>query len=117
MSGVPQGSVLGPLLFIIYVNDLENGVSSRIWKFADDTKVAKSVTKISGSISLQNDLDQLLGWADRWKMSFNIDKCKVMHLGVNNNNFGYLMNNSWVDVTEEEKDLGVIISNDMKFHK
>lgn len=117
LSGVPQGSVLGPLLFIMYVNDLEDGVISRIWKFADDTKVATSVSKISGSISLQNDLDQLLGWADKWKMSFNTDKCKVMHLGIHNNKFGYLINDSWLNVTEEEGDLGIIMSSDVKFHK
>jgi len=74
LSGVPQGSVLGPLLFILYVDDLENGLSSQTWKFADDTKIAIPVTELSGSVALQNDLDKLLGWAEKWKMSFNTKK-------------------------------------------
>ena len=116
-SGVPQGSVLGPLLFIIYVNDLELGLKSKVWKFADDTKIASEVNTDSGAISLQRDIDRLVGWVDKWKMKFNSDKCKVMHIGHSNKEFGYSVEGDWLQEVEEERDLGVIVSKDMKFHK
>ena len=71
ISGVPQGSVLGPLLFIVYVNDLPEAVPSNIAIFADDTKLYRSIiTPDDGSI-LQSDLDQLVEWGKAWQMNFN----------------------------------------------
>ena len=64
-SGVQQGSVLGPLLFIIYINDLDSGLSSKTYKFADDTKLAARVGDCNGSFKLQRDIDKLISWADR----------------------------------------------------
>ena len=80
-SGVPQGSVLGPVLFLIFVNDLDNGLSSKILKFADDTKLFRSVENLMDGSLLQKDLDDVTGWADRWQMQFNVSKCKVVHYG------------------------------------
>ena len=84
ISGVPQGSVLGPLLFLIYINDLDEGIKSLILKFADDTKIFRKIVSDEDSRQLQNDLDLLLQWAEDWQITFNIQKCKVMHIGNRN---------------------------------
>ena len=70
MSGVPQGSVLGPLLFLIYIyiNDLEDNITSNILKFADDTKVFRKVNTDGDKQLLQNDLDKLVKWSEKWQM-------------------------------------------------
>ena len=82
LSGVPQGSVLGPLLFLIFINDLEEGVATDpVFKFADDTKVATIIREEKDRDALQGTLDELASWAQRWGMAFNVQKCKVMHVG------------------------------------
>jgi hypothetical protein len=86
---VPQGSVLGPVLFIIYINDLENDLVSRIGKFADDTKMSKSVGCVQDADILRDDLRKLDEWAKNWQMQFNKDKCVVMHVGRSNSKFDY----------------------------
>ena len=94
-SGVPQGSVLGPILFLIYINDLPLGVISPLSLFADDSKIftriasgkkkgGRSPNVVNGNEVLQRDLNNIKEWADKWKMEFNVDKCKVMHIGRNN---------------------------------
>ena len=67
-SGVPQGSVLGPLLFVIYINDLDDNVANWISKFADDTNIVRVVDSEEGFQSLQKDLDQLEEWAEKWQI-------------------------------------------------
>ena len=123
LSGVPQGSVLGPLLFIIYINDLTDNLSSNTYLFADDTKMAKAINKTSKTVDidiLQNDIDSAFNWTDTWLMQLNSAKCKVMHLGKNNPNHPYTTPGrdgnprKLLDSTEEEKDLGVYISNSLK---
>ena len=84
-SGVPQGSVLGPILFLIYVNDIDDGLNCKVSKFADDTKIACKVTTTRERETLQSDLDRLTHWANEWQMKFNIKKCRVLHTGINNN--------------------------------
>ena len=74
-SGVPQGSVLGPILFLIYIDDIDDKVMSRLFKFADDIKIVKGISNIGDNISLQRDLDRIAGWADNWQMNFNMSKC------------------------------------------
>ena len=81
LSGVPQGSVLGPILFLIYINDLEDDISSKVLKFADDTKVFRKVTNDTDKQSLQDDLDKLVKWSEKWQMLLHFGKCKCIHIG------------------------------------
>uniref|UniRef100_M3XLH7 Reverse transcriptase domain-containing protein n=1 Tax=Latimeria chalumnae TaxID=7897 RepID=M3XLH7_LATCH len=114
-SGVPQGSVLGPLLFNIFINDLEEGVKSTLVKFADDTKMMKVLDGDSACDELQKDLDTLQTWAVKWQMKFNVGKCKVLHLGVNNPKRLYHLNDQKLESADNEKDLGIIIDDKLKF--
>ena len=116
LSGVPQGSVLGPLLFLIFINDLdqEAAMADILVKFADDTKVAQQITCEQDKDDLQAALDGLVGWADKWGMAFNVAKCKVMHIGHGNPRHNYAMQNTDLATTEEERDLGVITSSKLK---
>jgi hypothetical protein len=82
-SGVPQDSVLGPL-FLIYINDIDDGIVSKILKFADDTKLYGQVGTAEDIAKLTNDRERLAGWSKEWLMLFNVEKCKVMHIGFGN---------------------------------
>ena len=77
ISCVPRGSVLGPLLFLIYINDLEDGIRSLIRKFANDTKMSRKISNTVDIRILQEDLDTLVQWSKKWQMTFNVEKCKV----------------------------------------
>jgi hypothetical protein len=93
LSGVPQGSVLGPLLFLIFINDLGTDLACRLLMFADDTKLFARIQGLDDGLSLQHDLDSVSTWADIWQMKFNESKCKVMHFGSRNVNYQYSINN------------------------
>ena len=116
-SSVVQGSVLGPLCFTIYMNDMDNDVKSTLSKFADDTKVICPMKNEEDRNILQNDINILLRWAEDWQMSFNKAKCSVMHFGYANPKYTYYMGELELRHTEEEKDLGVYITTNMKFSK
>jgi len=92
-SGVPQESVLGSVLFLIYINDLESNIVSTVFKFADDTKLLGKVNNTDDRDLLQLDLKQMMDWSNLWQLPFNASKCSVMHLGRNNNWYSYTMNN------------------------
>jgi Reverse transcriptase (RNA-dependent DNA polymerase)/Endonuclease-reverse transcriptase len=117
LSGVPQGSVLGPLLFLLYVNELPNWIKNNIRMFADDTKIWRKIRSEEDSESLQNDLDKLEEWSDKWMLKFNTAKCKVMHIGHKLDTkywMGKSVNRMELETIEEEKDLGVFIRSDLK---
>jgi ribonuclease P/MRP protein subunit RPP40 len=113
-SGVPQGSVLGPVLFIIYVNDLERDLVSALWKFADDAKLLARVNTVGDRNTAREDLTKLETWSKLWQMEFNTSKCKVMHLGKNNCKEVYKLDGVILDEVREERDLGIIISDNLK---
>jgi ribonucleases P/MRP protein subunit RPP40 len=109
-SGVPQGSVLGPLLFLIYINDLDVNIMSKLSKFADDTKLFNSVADTLEVEKLRDDLKRVYQWSLDWQMLFNADKCTVMHMGRSNLKFDYRLGNNVLKNCEQERDLGVIIN-------
>ena len=122
-SGIPQGSVLGPLLFIMYINDLPNHVHNEVRIFADDTKLFKEVQRVD-RCSLQEDLDRLTDWSRDWLLKFHPEKCCHMRIGSSTTDSTYSMkevdNNGdtkrhSLAQTEAEKDLGVIIDSKLSF--
>ena len=116
-SGVPQGSVLGPLLFVVFINDFPAMMKTNCKLFADDSKIYGKAQDEEDCNLIQDDLDTCSKWAETWKMSFHPDKCKAMHFGKDNKKFIYLLGNNMINATTEEKDLGVTISDDLCWSK
>ncbi|XP_072142509.1 probable RNA-directed DNA polymerase from transposon X-element isoform X3 [Dermacentor andersoni] len=114
-SGVPQGSVLGPLLFLIYINGLPLHVSCNIRMFADDCVVYQTITNMSDQISLQEDINRLQQWCDCWLMTLNPNKCKVVVFSRRRNPlaYPYTINNVDVETAQSYKYLGVTLTNDL----
>ena len=79
------------MLFVIYINDIDEVVNSKLLKFADDTKIFTKVNSVEKVENLRTDLRSLVSWSKEWQMVFNLDKCKVMHLGFNNPHADYFM--------------------------
>ena len=117
LSGVPQGSVLGPILFLVYINDLEEGVSGKILKFADDTKLFRKVKEIEDNFFLQDDIDKLVKWSEKWQILFNFGKCKCLHTGSGNTGMNCEMGGTILSKTVKEKVLEVTMNANMKLSK
>ena len=117
LSGVPQGSVLGPTLFLIFINDIDKAVevtSSVLLKFADDTKVGRVVESEEQREELQSTINRLVGWSVEWQMLFNSEKCHILHLGPRNAKYEYTMEGRVLEGVESEKDVGVIVHKSLK---
>lgn len=115
LSGVPQGSVLGPLLFIIYISDLAKSMKTTVSFFADDTKLYCNPN--TSYRDLKTDLKTIEKWTDTWSMSLNPDKCTILHIGSNNLKLQYKLNSTELSKVEWQRDLGIIISSDLKWEK
>ena len=113
LSGVPQGSVLGPLLFLLFINDLPENIRNEIKIFADDVKM---ITDPEQSLSIQSDLNLLCQWESLWMLCFNVEKCKVLHIGKSNPQNQYVFLDSVLKTCTEEKDLGVLFNEKLTFH-
>ena len=111
-SGVPQGSILGPILFLIYVNDLPDVVKTKAKMFADDTKLYNEISSISDCMNLQDDLNSLAVWSQKWLLNFNESKCTVLRI-KSSLDYIYTLNGSILQETSSQKDLGVIVSNSL----
>ena len=118
-SGIPQGSVLGPLMFVIYINDLPENVTSQVYLFADDTKIYNTIKNEEDKAILQEDLEKLTQWSDTWLLRFHPQKCKHLHIGHGdpNPNYEYRLMGNTLEKVHEEKDLGVTIDEKLKFEK
>ena len=113
-SGIPQGSILGPVLLIFFINDLPDNVNSKCKIFADDTKIYNSA---DNSQSIQDDINSLMDWSDIWQLKFNAQKCNVIHIGKSSTVNDYFMgdNNTKINSVEHEKDIGVTFDTKLNF--
>jgi len=117
LSSVPQGSVLGPLLFILFINDLPGLIRCLCMIFADDTKLTKKVDTLEEVDELQEDLNSLHEWTKEWQLKFNAKKCHVIHFGKKNPHSLYHINGTLVTEVNQERDLGVVISDTLTAHQ
>ena len=117
VSGVPQGSVLAPILFLLYINDMPEGVKSYMNLFADDAKMLRHVKDKGDCEILQEDLNKIWRWSKKWQMEFNVDKSQVMAMGSGGRR------PVWTYTVEEgkelrkvqrEKDLGVTVQSNIQ---
>jgi hypothetical protein len=116
-SGVPQGSILGPLLFLLFINDMvmEIGPGTHAALYADDAKVYRKIDNIGDCASLQDDLEALVRWSDIWKLRFNADKCKVVRFSrkINPTRFAYNIEGTPLERVTSIKDLGLTVQDNL----
>ena len=116
-SGVPQGSVLGPMLFLLYINDINNAITSQIKPFADDCVLYRNICNQNDQVILQNDLDTISSWAEKWLMELNINKCSVLSITLKRISIFHdysILGTTLKRVTNHDY-LGVTISSDLKW--
>jgi ribonuclease P/MRP protein subunit RPP40 len=101
-------------MFLIYINDIDNGIASKILKFADDTKLYRQVETAEDIAKLRNDLERLASWSKEWLMLFNAEKCKVIHIGFGNMSARYMMDGVQFQEVHEEMGLEVLVQDNLK---
>ena len=118
-SGVPQGTVLGPLLFLCHINDLPEGVKSQVRLFADDCLLYRHICSENDQVALQEDLKALERWAETWGMRFNAKKCYIMHITPKRRTHThmYTLAGHILDTVKDNPYLGLQISDDLRWHK
>jgi hypothetical protein len=118
LSGTPQGTVLGPHLFLLHINDIHEGLSSTTRLFADDCLLYKDIKTREDEISLQEDLAKMVKWSDTWGMKFNPKKCKTMRVTRRRNPglTSYNILGTTLDETQDTKYLGINIQNDLRWN-
>ncbi len=113
IGGVLQGSVLAPVLFIVYINHIDLGLNNFIAKFADDTKIGNSVNFDRDRQSLQEDLRKIPAWFNRWEMPFIVNKCHILQIETRNKKkkYEYEMYGVKMESVHCVKDFGVTITS------
>ena len=125
-SGVPQGSIIGPLLFVLFINDISEGINegTNTLIYADDTKIWREIHVNNDHILLQLDIDYLLDWALQNNIKFNIPKCKVLSFShyrssllenLSFTTYYYRMNEKFLDYCKNETDLGILMTPTLNF--
>ena len=118
-SGVPQGSVLGPLLFVAFVNDIDANLEhASMLKYADDIKLSLEIKPSDPAFYhslLQSDVDKIWKWARDWQLTFALNKCRVVHFGRNNPNLPYFLETEQIQISPGVRDLGIFINHDLRW--
>ena len=110
-SGVPQGSVLGPIMFLVYINDISSSIVSTTKLYADDTSLLHRITDINSKIELQNDLNTIDKWSEQWAVTFNPSKSHALHISrkrEHHNTHDYIFQNRTIENVNEHTHLGLI---------
>ena len=117
LSGVPQGSVLGPMLFLMYINDIAEGMTSQMRMFADDSIVYRQIHIPADHFTLASDLNKLLSWVKTWQMDFNVSKCAVLSVTTKRNisTYNYFMGSQQIPRTDNQDCLGVTINTKLSW--
>ena len=110
-------TVLGPILFIIYFNNLSSVVNSQCLIFTDNTKLYWPIHSDYDVVQLQRDFDALCKWSSKWQLLFNFSKCTLLSLGHCTNPNNYSMESFHLENVEYAKDLGITIDSHLKFHE
>ena len=103
--------------YFLYINDLDINIISKMSKFADECKLCHRARNPDDILELQKFINKLVEWANKWQISFNVDKCSVMHIGHNNMQSNYTISNQQLPTTDQKRDLGIIITTDLKWQK
>ena len=119
LSGVPQGSVIGPILFLAYINDLPQDLTSEVRLFADDTVLSREVRNDQDAKDLQTDLRKLERWSQTWQMNFHPRKCQVLHVSKSREirKWQYTLYDTPLEEVDSIKYLGIHISHDLRWNK